>query len=54
MALRQITQGFMRNHADAAGGDHAQAMIHPVQVEALQIGNVAGDVKRQDLPLAVR
>src|SRR4051794_17570951 len=35
-----------------ARDDRAQAVVHDVEVEALQVGDVARNMEREDLPLA--
>jgi hypothetical protein len=42
----------MRDEGDYRLGKRRQAMIHGVQMEALQVGDVAGNVERQYLTLA--
>jgi hypothetical protein len=42
----------MRNKSNLAGGQSAEVVIHDLEANALQIGNVAWDVERGDLALA--
>ncbi|MCP1834021.1 hypothetical protein ACVIHH_001299 [Bradyrhizobium sp. USDA 4518] len=51
-----LTQGldrFMRDEAKRAGCQRREIVVHDVEVEALQIRYFAGNVQREDLPLAV-
>src|SRR5947209_4407778 len=43
----------MRDERSAARDEGPETVVHHLQVEALQVEDVAGDVQRQDLPLAV-
>ena len=45
---------LMRNERHLAGNDCRQAVIHDLQVQALQVGDVARDVEGQDLASAAR
>jgi hypothetical protein len=53
VAARQAVQVIMMDEGEAGRGERRQAVIHHVDVQALEVGNVAGDVERQDLPLAL-
>jgi hypothetical protein len=43
---------LVREERHLARDDRAQAVVHDVEVEALQVGDVARDMEREDLPLA--
>jgi hypothetical protein len=41
------------NEAEGTGADRGDAVVQNLQVQALQVGDVAGHVKRRDLALAL-
>ena len=53
MVAHQAAQVVMLDEGELARDQRAQAVIHHAQVQALEIGDVAADVERQDLPLAL-
>ena len=53
VALKQLVQNFMGDEPHAAWSERAEAVVQHLQVQALQVGNVAGDVEVMDLALAV-
>src|SRR5829696_3920938 len=42
---------LVRDERHLARDDRAQAVVHDVEVNALQVGDVARDMEREDLPL---
>src|SRR3954451_2070280 len=48
----KIANGLVRDVHHLARGQRTEAVVHHVQMQALQVGNVAGDVKRENLALA--
>ena len=53
MAAHQGAQIVMLDEGQLARDQRAQAVIHHRQVQALEVGDVAADVERQDLALAL-
>src|SRR5215217_3766898 len=52
-AAYKIAHGLVRDEHRLARGQCAETMVHHVDVQTLQIGNVARDVEREYLTLAV-
>ena len=50
----ETEQASVRNKRDPGRNEGAQTVIHDFEVEALQVGNVAGNMKRHDLPPPAR
>src|SRR3954447_25030172 len=48
----KIAKGLVRDEHHLAGGQRTEAVVHHVEVQALQVGNIARDVERKDLALA--
>src|SRR3954447_324750 len=48
----QVANSLMREERQLASGQRAQAVIHYVKMQALEVGDFARNVKRQDLSLA--
>jgi hypothetical protein len=48
----QLAQMNVRDMRDAARPERCDVVVEDVEMQALQVGNVAGHVKRQDLPSA--
>src|SRR4051794_26920408 len=43
----------MRNESDLARGQSGETMVHHIEMQALQIRHVAGNMDRMDLPSAI-
>jgi uncharacterized protein (DUF2345 family) len=56
LRLKSHTSGWTTPRGadhNLAGGQRADAVVHLFEKEGVQVGEVAGDVKRRDLPSAV-
>ena len=53
MVAHEIAQIVMLDEGELARDQRAEAVIHHLQVQALQVGDVAAHVEGQDLPLAL-
>src|SRR3954471_722150 len=53
VALCDLADGFMRYMRDRAGGERHNAVVHPLEDEAVQIDEVARDMDGADPALAV-
>ena len=53
MALEEAVEGLVRDEGHLAGRERAQAVVHGLEVEALEVRDLALDVERHDLALAV-
>src|SRR5687768_16822555 len=53
VSLHDVSERRMWDAGDLAGCERANGVVHLTQQEAVQVHNVAGNVKRQDLPPAV-
>ena len=53
IAVADVAQGLMGDEPHPARGEGADAVVQNLQVQALQVGNVAGDAEGHDLALAV-
>jgi hypothetical protein len=50
----ELASRFVRDEADPAGNQGPEIVVHDVEVETLQVRDVARNVEREDLPLAAR
>jgi hypothetical protein len=53
IVLRDLAQGAVGRKCDLAGGQRANTIIHLSKKKGVQVSEVAGDVKRCDLPSAI-
>ena len=53
VTVHETKKVCMLNEGQPGGAQRRQAMIHHLQVQALEVGDVAADVEGQDLPLAL-
>ena len=53
IGLGDLAQGAVGHERNLAGGQRADAVVHLFEKEGVQVGEVAGDVERRDLPSAV-
>jgi hypothetical protein len=49
----QVGDAVVGNERHLASGERAKAVVHPLKMKALEVGNVARSVEREDLALAL-
>jgi hypothetical protein len=54
VASHKFMQALVRDQANSRGNEGADAVVRDVQGETLEIGDVAGRMKRHDLPSSMR
>jgi hypothetical protein len=53
MALAEVAQGLVLDKTNSGRCDRTQAVVQNPEMQALKVGNVTGNVKSQDLALAL-
>ncbi len=53
MVVKNVLNVFVANECHRASYGGRKAVVHSVEIEALQVGNIPGDVERENLPIPV-